>query len=675
MLQEVSEVASEFMKRSDEIDRVLAQTTIMYLVITGLTTLICLIVTAMISVHVTRPVIELLHTVRLVNAGRLDGDMPPLTGGSREVHQVYASFAKLNKTVYMSNWAFFAGDLSLAYRIARDALRLFRQIGDEKAIAIACNNMGNTLLAWMVECREPGTSLELEGDEYFYCTEAAINYYNEAIELGTKDFDAAVGDAEKARFAQQLADRYFNRAMCLLITADDPCAPNDAKGTALDDLHLVKQYDDGVKEYMLHSKTLLENSDVIFERSLRRLHGLATIIDIEPDVWDVWDIYELVDQADLMLQAAWNQDEAPLFHNMTKIGRLQELEGAVTGIEFASGKLSDAIQLSTRMLIEDEYLLDSSFIEAADCILQCSQKDRENEDNDDEEQDTGFGEACIKALMLEFKTMRKPEMRNSLDIGRTFIFCIDLKGEWNGQPLLLNLRRAILSFYEENFQPNDTVGIVSFVPKDGTLRKVQPSSAKDLFASNKYPHKDALVAATTGVACSRFTPALQGAIEMALDVESSSPSDVCLLYVSDGGAYDEAIYSRLKSRLEASSRTGKYRSLSSVSSIDLVVISLGSSQTEFMNHSSSHSVGQQVTMMQMTQLQSQSSKVIVPTTAVSFEESCKGLVTATRSRASVYLEADPDKLDEAFRMATASINKGTSFAGNRLQRALSMQKF
>ena len=140
--------------------------------------------------------IELLHTVRLVNAGGLDGDMPPLTGGSREVHQVYASFAKLNKTVYMSNWAFFAGDLSLAYRIARDALRLFRKIGDEKAIAIACNNMGNTLLAWMVECREPGTSLELEGDEYFYCTEAAINYYNEAIELGTKDFDAAVGDAE-----------------------------------------------------------------------------------------------------------------------------------------------------------------------------------------------------------------------------------------------------------------------------------------------------------------------------------------------------------------------------------------------------------------------------------------------------------------------------------------------
>ena len=60
---------------------------------------------------------------------------------------------------------------------------------------------------------------------------------------------------------------------------------------------------------------------------------------------------------------------------------------------------------------------------------------------------------------------------------------------------------------------------------------------------------------------------------------------------------------------------------------------------------------------------------------MSFEESCKSLVTATRSRASVYIRADVDKLDESFQKATASINEGTSFAGNRLQRALTMQKF
>ena len=72
--------------------------------------------------------------------------------------------------------------------------------------------------------------------------------------------------------------------------ADDPCAPIDATETALDNLNLAKKYDQGVKEYMLHSKTLYKNSDVIFERSLRRLQGLAALIDIESDVWDVWDI-------------------------------------------------------------------------------------------------------------------------------------------------------------------------------------------------------------------------------------------------------------------------------------------------------------------------------------------------------------------------------------------------
>lgn len=639
--------------------------------------------------------IQLLRTVKQVNEGGIDDDMPPLTGGSREVHRVYASFGKLYKTVRMSNSAFFVGDLSLAHRIALDALRLFRKIGDKKAIAISCNNIGNTLLAWMVECREPGTSLELEGDDCAFCTDAAIKYHTEAVTYGTRGFEEATGDAEKAVFAQQLADRHFNRAMCLLLTADDPCASIDAKETALDDLYLVKQYDQGVKEYMLHSKTLLENSDVIFERSLRRLHGLAALIYIEPDVWDVWDIYELVDQADLMLQAAWNQDEAPLFHNMTKIGRLQELEGAVTGIELSSGKADDAVEMATRMLIEDEFLLDSSFIDAADCILLSSREDREAEDDqteDDQTEEEGqreraFHDGSIAGLKQEFKTMRKPGMRNALDIGRAFVFCIDINGEWNGQALLLELRKSILEFYEDNFQPNDTVGIVTFDPKDGTLQKVQPSSAKDLVAASntdnhQYPHRDALVGATTGVACSRFTPALQGGIDMALEVESSSASDVCLLYVSDGGAYDETIYSRLQHRIETSSRSGNARirassrSISVASSIDLVVIDLLASEEDFTDRTTMMSpIPRQQSIKQLAHQRSSFKERPTPAPTMSFEESCKSLVTATRSRASVYIRADVDKLDESFQKATASINEGTSFAGNRLQRALTMQKF
>ena len=74
--------------------------------------------------------IQLLRTVKQVNAGRIGDNMPPLTGGSREVHRVYASFAKLYKIVRMSNSAFFVGDLTSAHRIGLDALNLFRKIGE-----------------------------------------------------------------------------------------------------------------------------------------------------------------------------------------------------------------------------------------------------------------------------------------------------------------------------------------------------------------------------------------------------------------------------------------------------------------------------------------------------------------------------------------------------------------
>ena len=646
--------------------------------------------------------IQLLRTVKQVNAGRIGDNMPPLTGGSREVHRVYASFAKLYKIVRMSNSAFFVGDLTSAHRIGLDALNLFRKIGDQKAIAIACNNMGNTLLAFMVEYREPGSSLELNSDGCTYCTEAAMKYLNEAVLFGTKAFEDATGDADKAKFAQQLADRHFNRAMCLLLTADDPCADRNAKETALDDLHLVKQYDQGVKEYMLHSKTLLENSDIIFERTIRRLHGLAALIDICPDVWEVMDIYELVDQADLMLQAAWNQSTAPLFNNMTKIGRLQELEGAVTGIELASGQTNDAVHLATRMMIEDEYLLDSSFIEAADCILQCYREelDEKEEKEEEEEKEKTFHEASMTELKHQFKMMRKPEMRNSLDIGRAFVFCFDLKGEWNGQPVLRHIRKCVVDFYKENFQPNDMVGIVTFNPNDGSLKKVKPSSGKDLDSSEdeNFPHRDALVAATTGVACSRFTPALQGGIDMAIELESSVASDVCLLYVSDGGAYEESMFGNIHAHVEATSRAGtasmraSCRHMTPPCTFDLVVIDLGAESRQDIadlvsdrmsvrsgisrvSLNSNKGNRPSVSLKRGMSIKKMRSRRDLTNTSLSFEESCKNLVTATRSRGSIYLEADIDNLEEAFQEATAAINDGTSFEGNRLQRALTMQKF
>eukprot|EP00536_Pseudo-nitzschia_multiseries_P012093 jgi/Psemu1/244263/estExt_Genewise1.C_4430009 len=657
LIQERSELSAEFIQRSQAIDQELENAANIFFIVTLALTILFVIVAATISSSVTRSMIQLLQTVKQVNKGGIEDDMPPLTGGSREVHQVYTSFAKLYKIVRMSNVVFFGGDLELAHHIAIDALELFRKIGDAKAIAIANNNVGNALLVRTVEYREPGSCLMFDDDHCTCCaTTSVIRYYNEAVASGTNDFENASGDASKCVFAQQLADRHFNRAMGLLLTADDPCASPDAKEMALDDLFLARQYDQGVKEYMLYTKTLLKNSDVIFERSLRRLNGLAALIDIDPDVWDIWDIYELADQSDAMLRAAWDQDDAPIFRNVKKAGRLQQLEGAVTCIELNSGKGNDALPLATRMLIEDEFLLDSAFIKSADCVLQYFRdEDLGNEATDREENShhitdrrtlyprLGWTEPSLTKLRQEFKGMRKQGIRNALDVGRSFVVCIELEGHWNGRPLLSHLQNACLAFYEKNCRANDSLGMVTFLPRNGSLRRLSPSKRADSEAK----HRDEIVAATTGVACSRFVPALQGAIDMALEVEASTSSDVYLLYVSDGGAYDPFTYQRLCRTLEERSRSGSSSSPLS-SSIDLFVLGLA---VQGNNRASTSSESE------------------------SFVESCERLAVATHSRTSIFLDVDPECPDDAFREAAAAIHSGISFAGMRLQQALTMQKF
>ena len=185
---------------------------------------------------------------------------------------------------------------------------------------------------------------------------------------------------------------------------------------------------------------------------------------------------------------------------------------------------------------------------------------------------------------------------------------------------------------------------------------------------------------------------------MAIELESTTASDVCLVYVSDGGAYEESVYDDLRKLLEESSnrrrlkttihdnntnnnnnRHTKNHSYAAASSIDLVVIGLdessslsapeggetsnnnngsryfGSGSGHFSNHFNNNTND--------------------PSLVVSFADSCRRLVLATRSRSSVYLDADAENPSEAFDRASASINEGTSFAGNRLQRALTMQKF
>jgi hypothetical protein len=636
------ELYAEFKAVSEEIQNQLTRTNIIYLVVTAFITLICMFITArvsctdrnkiaavkeyihsrgqlkkpQISVHVTKPIVSLLQIVKQVNEGRIEDALPPLRGGSREVHQVYTSFAKLYKMLQVSNTSFFTGNLDLALHTASDAFRLFEKIGDAKAIAIASNNLGNTLFALAVDRRSPGECLCSDDGEC--CVKAALEFYDKAVNAGTKEFNDVETDTEKCAFAQQLGDRHFNRAMCLLQSADDPCAPENAREQAFADLNLARQYDQGVKDFMLESKTLLANSNVIFERSIRRLYGLAQLTKIDSDVWQVWDIYDLVDHSDLMLQAAWNQPDVPLFRCVKRVGRLQELEGAVASVEFSSGNLKDAALLSTRMLVEDEYIIESAFVGAADCLLRYSR---------DVEPANKFSPASLSRLKQELRQMRKSAKKGTIDIGRSYIFCFELSGHWNSTDAIHDLQFECLSFYEENCHLTDSFGVVAYDPQEGKLQALKPKQR----CANESGHRDAIVNATTGVNCSRFTPALQGAVRMVIDTATSTACDVYLVYISDGQAWNKEIFDTL---LEKIQKVSCHRS----ASIDVLALGLAVESAEF-------------------------------------EEGCRNLCLATRSRDSKYIATEMDKIEEAFETLDSSVNSGVSFDRNRLQHGLTMEKF
>ncbi len=555
----------------------------------------------------------LLRVVQRVNARRIEDDVPPLEGGSREVTQVYTSFAKLYKIVRMSNASFFSGDFKWAHHIASDALKLFRKIGDQKAVAIACNNIGNTLLALSVQRREKGMCMK---EEEKCRVNEALRYFDEAIEIGTKEFESSDSDLKKADFAQQLADRHFNRAMCLMHCLDDPCCPSNAKEKAFIDLYRGREYDRGVQEFMLHEKLMFKYSDIVFERLLRRIHGLSFLFTVDRTVWQVWDVNDLVEQADLMLQAAWDQDKAPLFQDVGRVGRLQQLEGAVIGLEVIAGKLEEASQLGMRMLVEDEFIIDASFVVAADTILKLMK-----------EPNLAWSKEAKLRTSLEFRRMRRAGKRTALDIERCFVFCIELGEKLDRSPELAQINTEVMAFYEEQCNAKDTVGLVALnLTSDSNLIiKLAPKEIIDI------EQCEALETATQQVGGTMSNAALPTAVNMIVSPSRSRTSDVFLIYISDGSIWDARSFAAMHK---------KVRDASSKSTASINVIAIGINVDDD-----------------------------------PFAENCRNLCLATRSRNSHYIPATYDTIGDVFERAADLISSSSSSESSRIQLGLTMERF
>jgi len=420
--------------------------------------LLSAILTVMISLAVTRPMLCLLQMVRAINQGHLDEGISPLEGGSREVTQVYNSFASLFKIVRVSNTAFYSGDIDWACHIVHDAINLFKKLGDEKAIAIGCNNLGNILSSLLsagkLSSRRP---LAFSGQEALSIDKAA-EYYDVAIRIGHKELDEATSDSLKAKYAEQLADRYMNRAMYCLEMMNHENGRREEKESqscadrgeffqqlGYDDLMRAQDLDVKARNYWLENKLLLANSEQYFNRILRRLYAAAVVVKMDKTdgILEAFDIDGLMQEANQFLTACWEEEHAPLFDKISRIGRLQQLEGAVISLltSYGNGNEVRAAQYAIRMLVEDEFLIDSAFVASADAILRFlssqSSERKKTEIEGNVERHESFQGPWSKLAESETREDINQMLRRcktSLDQPKAVIFAMDLQNQYPNMP-------------------------------------------------------------------------------------------------------------------------------------------------------------------------------------------------------------------------------------------------
>lgn len=351
-------ISDPFQKVEAEVENDLDQNLNAYMAVNITATSLFILFSAFAAAYISRPMIKLLNIVRTTNSGEAIDNTPPLRGGCKEVQDVYSTFAKLNKIVRVSNNSFFSGNLDMAYHFVSDALTLFRHVDDQKAIAVACNNLANTLFALQHDQRLEKVPDPLQVDQ-------VLSLYDETVERGHINFTSADEDTElKVQYALQLSDRVFNRGLYYFFLGDIE------RGTA--DIAFARNLYYDIRDILLARKQLFSKADEYFNRLLRRISCLTVCLQGFQDLRQLWDPETLLDEADQMVAAAWTATNCPLFREVQRDGRRQQLESSaiLLAIHSECDDPLHAAKLGMRMLVEDLYILEPAFVRAAEALLE-----------------------------------------------------------------------------------------------------------------------------------------------------------------------------------------------------------------------------------------------------------------------------------------------------------------
>jgi hypothetical protein len=256
-------------------------------------------------------------------------------------------------------------------------------------------------------------------------------------------------------------------------------------------------------------------------------------VDKDEELRIAWDVRDLIQDADNFLSAAWEEESAPLFRDVSREGRLQQLECITIRYLLCCGDFLAAASVGIRMFVEDTYLLDDAFKMAAVALSEFS-KDVSSNIWDDSTKAT---------LKSDLRKMLRKRRRIDVDVGKCVVFSVELDHRWVDHPILEMINTNMLGLYDDCCFEDDYVGLVAHAANhDMNLKLLLKSDYEGI-------QRNSLDMATSS-ARSAFNATAPFAIQMIVDNSISMEIDSFIVLLLDGSAYDGRIMRSLRMQIQ-----------------------------------------------------------------------------------------------------------------------------
>jgi hypothetical protein len=246
----------------------------------------------------------------------------------------------------------------------------------------------------------------------------------------------------------------------------------------------------------------------------------------------VWDAKHILKEACRFLDSVWSEQMIPLFSEISRAGRLQQLEALVIEYMTINGLQFEAASLGMRMLVEDEYINEESFKTVTIALTDFLDTDESN-----------FLSSKTKdILQVDLRKMQRRRKQVDVDIRKCLVFAIEIGPKWQGHAVLESLNDSLLSLYDNYCYAGDSFGLAAFMephPMDLSL---------NVKSDNEGIQRTSIDMASSAIGTSSRS-AFPLAMQMIVDSDMATEVDSFIVMFTDGCSIDLETLQRLHEQL------------------------------------------------------------------------------------------------------------------------------